>query len=148
MNIYIICSVRNASEIDRANLEAYTHWLEDKGHIVHLPHRDTDQSASGLEICMENGAAIAMSDEIHIFYNPESQGSHFDLGMVFALDQLEGRKKRIRVLQLSELGRVKLTESKSFIRMMKEWTELQRNHLSIYEPSGNIETSAASFELF
>jgi hypothetical protein len=132
MKIYITCSVRNASPAERAALEAYTDWLEEKGHDVHLPHRDTDQEASGLEICMENGAAIAMCDEVHIFYDKTSQGSHFDLGMVFALDQLEGRKKRIRVMSYAGLGANKMTEGKSFYRMLSEWNNLQKNHENLY----------------
>jgi len=128
MKIYILCSVRNATDRQRAELEAYTSWLEEKGHEVHLPHRDTNQQSSGLEICMENGAAIAMSDEVHIFYDEDSMGSHFDLGMVFALDQLEGRKKRVRLVKQPNITK----PGKSFHRMIGEWIDHQNEIAYLY----------------
>ena len=132
MKIYIVCSVRNATDSVRVRLEALTDWLEYRGHDVHLPHRDTDQEATGLEICMENAAAISMADEIFVVYDKDSQGSHFDLGMVFALDMLEGRKKRIRVVMYNGLGFNKMTEGKSFYRMLAEWGHEQSKHSNLY----------------
>jgi len=130
MNIYIICSVRDADEKLRAELEAYTNWLEDKGHFVHLPHRDTNQDASGLDICLENAAAIRLCDEVHVFYDPSSQGSHFDLGMLFMLDQIEGVKKRVRLIKSP-----KIEPGKSFPRMINEWMHLQNEYSSLYSES-------------
>jgi hypothetical protein len=132
MKIYIICSVRNASPDTQARLEAYTDWLEDKGHEVHLPHRDTKQDAKGFDICKENGTAIALADEIHIIWDDESKGSHFDLGMVFAYDVLLDYKKRIRVVRYNGLGDNKITEGKSFVRMMDEWLHVQNQHSNLY----------------
>jgi|LGOV01.1.fsa_nt_gb hypothetical protein len=123
--IYIICSVRDATPETRAALEAYTDMLEEEGHMVHLPHRDTNQDASGLEICMENGAGILLSDEIHIFWDKGSFGSHFDLGMVFIMDMLVGKKKRICIMEMGETGRFTIDSSKSFQRLLIEWTEEQ-----------------------
>ena len=132
MKIYIICSVRNADAQTKASLEAYTDWLEDKGHEVHLPHRDTKQDAKGFDICNQNGTAIALADEIHIIYDEKSQGSHFDLGIVFAYDVLLNYKKRIRVVNYAGLGSGKLAEGKSFPRMMEEWLHEQNQHDSLY----------------
>ena len=112
MNIYIICSVRDADDELRKRLEAYTESLEWQGHKVHLPHRDTNQKARGIEICAENRAATEWADEIHIFYSPESQGSHFDLGLAFM-----ARKK------LVVAGNVEYEPGKSFARMIEEWQE-------------------------
>lgn len=83
------------------------------GHNVHLPHRDTDQTASGYNICIENGDAIFNADEVHIFYNPESQGTHFDMGVAFAL------KKNLLVVENVEYG-----PGKSYPRMIDEWAEI------------------------
>jgi hypothetical protein len=130
MKIYITCPVRNATDKQRRYMESYTKWLEEKGHEVHLPHRDTDQEDSALEICMTNGAAIAMADEIHVFYDPASTGSHFDLGMIFALDQLEGRKKRIRVIQ-TDSGN-KEGGKDGFIALLDQWMHLQNEHNTLY----------------
>lgn len=112
MNIYIICSVRNASKETRDKLEAYTLFLEKQGHTVHLPHRDTNQTGKGIEICTENCNATLVADEIHVFYDKNSTGSHFDLGMAFALN------KKIVIIENGEL-----TEGKSFPRMLTEWVK-------------------------
>lgn len=131
MKIYIVCSVRNASPELQARLEAYTDWLEEQGHEVHLPHRDTDQDASGFDICNQNGTAIALAEEIHILYDKTSQGSHFDLGMIFAYDVLLGYKKRIRVINFKDHTE-KLKPGKSFPRMLEEWTTEQNQHAKLY----------------
>jgi nucleoside 2-deoxyribosyltransferase len=114
MKVFIICSVRQATDEIRQYLEDYTEFLEGFGMEVHLPHRDTDQTASVLEICTQNRTAIKAADEVHIIFNPDSFGSHFDLGMAFALG------KKIRVIDNIEYG-----EGKSFARMIDEWEDLQ-----------------------
>lgn len=108
--IYIICSVRGATEEERDRLESYTTILENQGHSVHLPHRDTEQEATGLAICTQNVQAITEADEVHIFYTSKSTGSHFDMGAAFVLN------KDIRVIQNEKYG-----EGKSFPRMLTEW---------------------------
>jgi hypothetical protein len=92
--------------------------LEDNGAEVHLPHRDTDQTQNGLGICRENAMAIFLADEIHIFYNPISQGTHFDMGVVFALDQLCGHKKTIKLVSYSSSGKV---SHQGFTAMLDQW---------------------------
>ena len=108
--IFVICTVRGASEDYKTRLEDYVSNLESSGCTVHLPHRDTDQTASGYDICTQNARAIAGSDEVHIFYNPDSQGTHFDMGVAFAY----GRK--LVVAQNVPYG-----EGKSYPRMIDEW---------------------------
>jgi len=110
MNIYIICSVRDASNELREDLESYTAKLERAGHNVHLPHRDTKQGGRGIEICKQNVAAIENADEVHVFYCPKSQGSHFDLGAAFAL-----RKSVVIVGDLS------VPDGKSFQYVLTHW---------------------------
>lgn len=107
--IYICCTVRGATEEYKKKLEDYVTKLEQQTHIVHLPHRDTNQNATGIEICIENMNAIKTADEIHVFYNSKSQGSHFDLGMAFVLE------KKIIVVENEIYG-----EGKSFPRMIDE----------------------------
>jgi len=120
MNVFIICTVRGASEEYKQKLETYVKSLEDQGINVHLPHRDTNQSGTGYEICTQNAVAISASHEIHIFYNPDSQGTHFDMGVSFALG------KKIVVVESIEYG-----EGKSFARMLDEWTALIDKHYPI-----------------
>lgn len=110
MKIFIIGAVRGAEEKWRKRLEEHVALLEANGNTVHLPHRDTDQNATGIEICRQNCNAIAEADEIHLFYRADSQGTHFDMGCAFAL------KKKLRVIELPEYG-----EGKSYPRMAHEW---------------------------
>ncbi len=108
--IFIICSVRGASWEYQLELESYVEDLEERGCKVHLPHRDTNQQARGLDICKQNMEAIKQADEVHVFYNHTSQGTHFDMGVAFALG------KDIVVVQNEEYG-----EGKSYPRMLDEW---------------------------
>jgi nucleoside 2-deoxyribosyltransferase len=110
MKIFIICSVRQATVEYSKKLYSYAHKLEQAGHQVHLPPRDTDQSTLGIDICRQNRQAIKEADEVHVFYSSQSQGTHFDLGMAFGLE------KRIKVLQNETYG-----IGKSFPRMLVEW---------------------------
>lgn len=110
--IFIICTVRGASDEYKAKLEAYVALKEKEGYTVHLPHRDTDQNQSGFSICTENAIAIINADEVHIYYNKLSQGTHFDLGVAFAF------QKKLVVVENEVYG-----EGKSFPRMIDEWAE-------------------------
>lgn len=105
--VFIVCSVRDASPEYRRNLEEYADQL---CADVHLPHLHTDQTASGLNICKQNREAITIADEVHVFYSPTSQGTHFDLGVAFALE------KKIIVVENGPI-----LEGKSFPRMLLEW---------------------------
>ena len=86
MKIFLICPVRNVSSDEQALIADYVAWLEASGEFVYWPARDTDQSdAVGLKICASNRSAMETSDEVHVWWNPDSIGSVFDLGMAFAL---------------------------------------------------------------
>ena len=124
MKIFIICTVRNASAAYRDRLEAHVLELEQLGHQVHLPHRDTDQSGKGYSINLANMKAIKKADEVHIFYSPESQGTHFDMGVSFARD------KKISIVEA-----VPIPEGKSYQGLLAEWVEAQSIVLS--EKSSN-----------
>jgi hypothetical protein len=115
-SIFVICTVRGAPDEYKKKLEDYVEKLEQKGYFVHLPHRDTNQDATGYSICSQNRQAIELSDEVHVFYNGNSQGTHFDLGMAFALD------KQIIVVENEEIPE----KGKSFPRMIKEWEEIYK----------------------
>ena len=115
MKIFIICTVRKASFEYVKKLEQYAESLENQGHNVHLPHRDTDQDETGINICRQNYQAIKNADEVHIFYNPESTGTHFDMGVTFALN------KPIVVVENVEYG-----PGKSYPRMLDEWKNENR----------------------
>jgi hypothetical protein len=62
--------------------------LESLGDIVHYPPRDNDQSDPvGDKICSQMAEALQEADEVHLWYNADSQGVHFDLGMAFLLNK-------------------------------------------------------------
>jgi nucleoside 2-deoxyribosyltransferase len=111
-NVFIICTIRSATQEYLDKLENYVSDLESSGIKVYAPHRDTNQMALGYEICKQNMQGIIDADEVHIFYNSKSQGTHFDMGMAFALS------KNIVVVENEEL-----TEGKSFQRMLVEWQQ-------------------------
>lgn len=53
---------------------------------------------------------IKEADEVHIFYNSNSTGIHFDMGVSFALN------KKIIVVENGEM-----IAGKSFPRLLDEW---------------------------
>ncbi|MCP4651447.1 MAG: hypothetical protein GY853_15380 [PVC group bacterium] len=110
MKIFIISTVRNAKDDYITKLENYVQKLELMGNEVHLPHRDTNQNNNGYAICQFNKNAIYDSDEVHIFYNSNSQGTHFDMGVAFAFG------KKIKIIDNEKFG-----VGKSFPRMLTEW---------------------------
>jgi len=96
--IFIICPVRNADEDFTRFAQRYVEELEGQGHQVHYPRRDTDQTdPHGLEICLTNCDAIIAADEVHIWFDPQSTGSHFDRGMLFAMLRLGMLKKVVLI---------------------------------------------------
>lgn len=111
-SVFIICTIRSATQDYINKLEAYVSDLENKRYKVYAPHRDTNQMSLGYEICKQNMQGIIDADEVHIFYNSKSQGTHFDMGMAFALC------KKIVIVENEEL-----TEGKSFQRMLLEWQQ-------------------------
>jgi nucleoside 2-deoxyribosyltransferase len=87
MNIYIICAVRNASQERVAQIRGYAaHLRGGLGHQVHFPPDDAPQDdPTGKAICQTHLAAMRDADEVHVFWDVDSKGSHFDLGMAYAL---------------------------------------------------------------
>ncbi|MHA2307095.1 MAG: hypothetical protein ACXACU_17080 [Candidatus Hodarchaeales archaeon] len=70
--------------------------------------------------------AIYLADEIHIFYNPQSKFSHFDMGVVFALDQLAGIKKKIvPILHRDDIPGAGEVGKKSGAKFILEWEHEQ-----------------------
>ena len=116
----MLCPVTIADDRMTAKLYAYADMLENDGCEVHLPPRDTEQDVDGFDICLENGAAIHMANEIHVFYNAKSKGSHFDLGIAFALDVFMGLKKKI-ILVESDL----VSEKYSLLDVVNGWIKHQ-----------------------
>lgn len=83
-DVFLICPVRNQTEEEQKKINDYIERLEAQGYKVYYPKRDTDQEDKvGFRICTDNKWAIVKSKEVHMFYSPTSQGSVFDLGIMF-----------------------------------------------------------------
>lgn len=112
--IYLICPVRKCTEEELKQVEDYVAELEKKGHKVHFPHRDCDQDQDGITICRVHAEAMAKADEVHVWWNPTSTGSHFDLGMAFMkmILQLKGEIKD--TLKIKVINDYERTPNKSY----------------------------------
>lgn len=129
---FIICSVRNVSEEEKKYLENYVENLEKKGYKVHYPPRDTDQNdPTGLYICSRNREAISKSDEIHIYWNPKSEGSLFDFGMTF-MSMLFMSDKIVYLINRENLVR---TPTKSFTNVLLELDEIYKSGAGVSKSS-------------
>ena len=121
--VYIICSVRESTDEVRKKLEDYAKSLEKKGYVVHLPHRDTDQENTSIGICNQNVQMICWADEIHIFFDPNSTGSYFDMGAAFAFGKTIKVIETVAFDYVDEKGNYK----KSFPLMLEEWEGKQQD---------------------
>jgi len=87
MKIHIICPVRKVTLEQQKEINDYAYKLEKDGHTVHNPKYAVDQTdATGFNICMGHLTSMLDADRVDIFWDCNSMGSHFDLGMAFALD--------------------------------------------------------------
>jgi nucleoside 2-deoxyribosyltransferase len=114
INIFIICPVRNATEEQKNAIKSFISLLEEHGNKVYYPDKDTNQTdLIGYRICEDNRKAIENADEVYIFWDKNSQGSLFDLGMAFAY------KKPLYIINFNE---VEETPTKSFANMITFWS--------------------------
>ena len=86
--IFIISPVRNISDSEKIILTDIVKRAELEGHSVYWPLRNTDQTDNiGYAICRQNIKAMESCDEVWIWWNPESEGSVFDLGVLLCLKE-------------------------------------------------------------
>jgi len=113
--IYMICSVRKATEEEKKKILAYAKSLKDKGHEVRCPISDTNQvDELGLRIVEEHEDDIIWAEEIHIIWNPASEGSLWDVAQARMARRFMPRKK-IVVVNASE---VQITDTKSYTNVI------------------------------
>lgn len=87
-HVYIICPVRLADATTLSEIRSYADDLRACGVVVHFPPDDAPQEdPTGSEICRAHRTAMLQADEVHVFWDVESKGSHFDLGMAYALNK-------------------------------------------------------------
>ena len=118
MKVYLICPVRNCSEEQSEFLDSYVETLEKLGHEVHYPSRDVDQrdDGIGLGILEAHRKAMFGCHEVHIYWDQESKGSHFDLGMAWML-------QAVKPLIIKYIVKPEHTKHKSFSNVITVLTE-------------------------
>ena len=113
--IYIICSVRKLTEEEEAEVLAYVDKLEEEGCDVRCPFRDTNQTDEiGLRIVEEHEADIRWADEIHVVWNPDSEGSLWDVAQARMARCFVPDKKIIVV----NADKVEITKDKSYTNVV------------------------------
>ena len=137
MRIFLICPVRYANE---EQTRAITEWVRQKecleGETVHWPARDTLQTQTAFKICEENRFAMEHSDEVHVWYDPTSQGSVFDIGMAFVMG---------KPVFLVNPEAVQPTESKSYNNLVIALDEKAREWKRIVAELNKIVTGEAGY---
>jgi hypothetical protein len=114
MKIFIICPVRSGTP---KAVEEYVAKLEKEGHQVHFPPRDTNQSDRiGISILGQNVSAIRNADEVHMWYDAASEGSHFDFGVTFALN---------KPLKIINPEAIQPTLTKSFANAIRVYAKME-----------------------
>lgn len=120
MKYFLICPVRNATNVQVEHMQNWIFSKRSQGDTVYYPGTDTDQNDPvGYRICSDNRKALAAADKIAIFWDKDSKGSLFDLGMAFAL------KKSLEIINLDE---IEPTEGKSFSNMIRMWSNEDDTH--------------------
>lgn len=131
-NVFLICPVRNVTQKQEEFMKSHIDRLKHEGKSVHWPLVDTDQTGSEWDICLQNGRAILACDEVHVFWEPESEGSKFDLGMAFMLNLIKGfmgMHVPVTVINPGALGShrgmhfVDIETSKSFESLLAQWEQ-------------------------
>lgn len=117
--IYLICPVRNVSSHEKKFIDDYVMLLERQGNKTHYPPRDVRQDdATGVDIVNSHRDAMKWCDSVHTYWNPESEGSVFDLGMLVMA------KKPIKIINKKEVEQwLETHPGKSFTRVAYELSE-------------------------
>lgn len=112
--IYIICPVRKLNEKEKNKILDYVNNLEKQGHQVKCPFRDTNQNDEiGLRIVEEHTQGILWANEIHIWWNPNSEGSVWDLAQTYLAMKIMAKK-----LVLINPENIEITPHKSFTNVL------------------------------
>ena len=112
--VFLISPVRRIDQETETKIAAYIAGLENREYRVFWPKRDNPHEETdriGLAICEENRRAIYEADEIHVWFDPTSQGSVFDFGMTFAF--LWFTRKNFKIV-IANSEAVQPTPHKSF----------------------------------
>jgi nucleoside 2-deoxyribosyltransferase len=108
--IYLICPVRRIKPEQKEFIIRYMMGLVNAGHSVHSWLNVDQTDPTGYNIVMSHLNGMDTCDEVHLFWDNNSSGSHVDLGMAIAL-----RKPIKLILQYNSD-----TKHKSYLNVIKE----------------------------
>lgn len=119
--IFLISPVRQATDEIMEKVEAYVKKKEREGYEVHWPIRDTNQvdPSGGINICDTNLSKMFDADEIHLWYLMSSSGIHFDMGGVYMMLRILGKKKKFFFVNSKEFDEEAKKSKKSFIQVFR-----------------------------
>ncbi len=80
---FLIRPIRNIAATEQHTLVALVATLRDSGQKIYDPLTDTKQLVSSLDVLRQNREGMKQSSEVLLWYSPTSDGSIFDLGMVY-----------------------------------------------------------------
>jgi hypothetical protein len=121
LDVFIICPVRNVDAETSRRIGLYVTKLEAQGKKVYWPARNTDQiDPMGMRIMKDNRNAMLKANEIHIWWDPTSDGSKADIGALIML--LFFKTKKVVLI-----NKVESTPNKSFENLV---LELSKNSLN------------------
>jgi len=109
MKVHLICPVRNVTDEQQKEIDDYCAEKIAQGYEVHNPKYDVNQDDdTGFNICKGHLDSMITADIVAVFWDINSKGSHFDLGMAFALGK---RIELIKIYQPDNAG-------KSYVKVM------------------------------
>lgn len=124
MKIHLICPVRNVTDEQQKEIDDYCHNMISMGHECHNPKYAVDQNDdTGFNICKGHLESMVSADLVAVFWDVNSKGSHFDLGMAFALG------KKIDLIKIYQPD----NEGKSYVKVMRLMEESDWHPWSYYK---------------
>lgn len=112
MKIHLICPVRGVTDEQQKEIDDYAKSLETQGHTVHNPKYAVDQDdETGYRICWGHLQSMKIANRVDIFWDVTSKGSHFDVGMAFAMN------KAIKLVKAYQPD----NEGKSYLKVLQEY---------------------------
>lgn len=92
---FLIHPIREADKELTKKIKNYGNDLKRKNIKIHIPGEDTLQTGDpiGIRICTDNALAIIPAKKVRVWFDKDSSGSKFDLGMAFVLSVLFSKKR-------------------------------------------------------
>jgi len=119
--VFLVSPVRQITDEIKEKVATYVKKLENEGYKVHWPIRDTNQvdPSGGINICDANFKGMLDADEIHLWYLTSSSGIHFDMGGVYMMLRIFGKKKKFVFVNREEFDEEARRSTKSFMQVFQ-----------------------------